>query len=88
MALSVLSNNTSLMYDAHLVLNFVPEMTDFRIAASLFLIALTVDSPKLKYFPVAVDPSPFPKRSKIAIFDPTKLTVFDGFFSPSGQIKS
>ncbi|GFU26680.1 hypothetical protein TNCV_1837701 [Trichonephila clavipes] len=48
MALSVLSNNTSLVYDANLVLNFVPEMTDFLIAASFFLIALTVDSPKLK----------------------------------------
>ncbi|GFY33077.1 hypothetical protein TNCV_2230281 [Trichonephila clavipes] len=44
-------------------------MTDFLIAASLFLIALTVDSPKLRCFPIAIDPSPFPKRSKIAIFD-------------------
>ncbi|GFX34017.1 uncharacterized protein TNCV_912181 [Trichonephila clavipes] len=43
MALSVLSNNTSLVYDANLVLNFVPEMTDFLIAASFFLIALTVE---------------------------------------------
>ncbi|GFU42007.1 hypothetical protein TNCV_4676951 [Trichonephila clavipes] len=40
----VLSNNTSLVYDANLVLNFVPEMTDFLIAASFFLIALTVDA--------------------------------------------
>ncbi|GFV06655.1 hypothetical protein TNCV_2949771 [Trichonephila clavipes] len=68
MALSVLSDNTALVYDANLVLNFVPEMTDFLIAASFFLIALTVDSPKLRCFPIAVDPSPFPKRSKIAIF--------------------
>ncbi|GFY28479.1 hypothetical protein TNCV_1971321 [Trichonephila clavipes] len=68
MALSVLSNNTSLVYDANLVLNFVPEMTDFLIVASFSLIALTVDSPKLKCFPIAVDPSPFPKRYEIAIF--------------------
>ncbi|GFS74597.1 hypothetical protein TNCV_459151 [Trichonephila clavipes] len=68
MALSVLSNNTSLVYDENLVLNFVPEMTDFLIEASFFLIALTVDSPKLKCFPIAVDPSAFPKRSKIEIF--------------------
>ncbi|GFS66830.1 hypothetical protein TNCV_230301 [Trichonephila clavipes] len=48
MALSVYSN-TSLVYDANLGLNLVPEMTNFLIAASFFLIALTVDSPKLRF---------------------------------------